>query len=60
MVDDGTGMGKIKLSDNEAFRDLATILALNNDYCTAEQVIITFITSYVVDRMRCNQHALMV
>eukprot|EP01119_Soliformovum_irregulare_P012154 TRINITY_DN3143_c0_g1_i1.p1 TRINITY_DN3143_c0_g1~~TRINITY_DN3143_c0_g1_i1.p1 ORF type:complete len:290 (-),score=59.21 TRINITY_DN3143_c0_g1_i1:710-1579(-) len=30
------GMGKIKLKDNEGFRDLATVMALHKDYCSAE------------------------
>jgi hypothetical protein len=32
-------MGKIKVDTNEGFRDMATVLALNNDYCTAEPFI---------------------
>jgi hypothetical protein len=30
------GMGKIKLDESAAFRDMATVLALNNNYCTSE------------------------
>lgn len=30
------GMGKIKLDETAAFRDMATVLALNNNYCTSE------------------------
>eukprot|EP01080_Neovahlkampfia_damariscottae_P007795 gene7795-12269_t len=33
------GMGKIKVENYEAFRDVSTILALNSDYCTAEPYI---------------------
>eukprot|EP01117_Protostelium_nocturnum_P006644 TRINITY_DN2393_c1_g1_i1.p1 TRINITY_DN2393_c1_g1~~TRINITY_DN2393_c1_g1_i1.p1 ORF type:complete len:393 (-),score=128.11 TRINITY_DN2393_c1_g1_i1:153-1331(-) len=33
------GMGKIKLQDNEQFRDLATVVALHGDYCTSEPFI---------------------
>lgn len=29
-------MGKIKLDETAAFRDMATVLALNNNYCTSE------------------------
>eukprot|EP01130_Rhizamoeba_saxonica_P001086 TRINITY_DN10958_c0_g1_i1.p1 TRINITY_DN10958_c0_g1~~TRINITY_DN10958_c0_g1_i1.p1 ORF type:complete len:390 (-),score=71.35 TRINITY_DN10958_c0_g1_i1:58-1227(-) len=35
------GMGKIKLNDHGVFRDVSTILSLNNDYCTAEKYIDT-------------------
>lgn len=33
------GMGKIKLDETAAFRDMATVLALNNNYCTSEPFI---------------------
>jgi hypothetical protein len=33
------GMGKFKLANNDAFRDLSTVLALNQDYCTVEQFV---------------------
>jgi synapsin len=33
------GMGKQKVNDNEQFRDLATVIALYSDYCTAEKFI---------------------
>jgi len=33
------GMGKIKINDPDQFRDISTVLALNQDYCTAESFI---------------------
>ncbi len=33
------GMGKIKVDNHNAFRDVATILAIHDDYCTAEPFI---------------------
>ena len=33
------GMGKQKLENSTAFRDLSTVLALHNDYCTVEPFI---------------------
>jgi hypothetical protein len=32
------GMGKIRVHSNENFSDIATVLALHQDYCTAEPV----------------------
>lgn len=33
------GMGKIRVETQEAFRDVATVLALHEDYCTGEHFI---------------------
>jgi len=33
------GMGKIKVNDNTGFADMRTIVAINDDYCTAETYI---------------------
>jgi len=33
------GMGKVRMTEYENFRDLATVVALNGDYCTAEPFI---------------------
>jgi len=33
------GMGKIKIADSEQFRDVGTVVALHNDYCTSEKFI---------------------
>jgi len=32
-------MGKIRIEDSTQFRDIATVLALNNDYCTGESFV---------------------
>ena len=32
-------MGKIKVNDHEQFRDVSTILAVNDDYCSSEKFI---------------------
>jgi hypothetical protein len=36
------GMGKAKVADMQGFEDMRTILALTNDYCTAEPYIRMF------------------
>jgi hypothetical protein len=33
------GMGKIKAKDSDQFKDIATVVALNNNYCTGEPFI---------------------
>jgi len=33
------GMGKIQVKDQQEFRDVSTIIALHQDYCTAEEFI---------------------
>jgi glutathione synthase/RimK-type ligase-like ATP-grasp enzyme len=33
------GMGKMKINDSEQFRDISTVIALDNHYCTAEPFI---------------------
>ena len=33
------GMGKIKINDQTGFQDIATVVAVNDDYCSAESFI---------------------
>ena len=35
------GMGKMKIESYEQFRDISTVIALNNHYCTVEPFVKT-------------------